>query len=320
MKAISFIIVISVLLFGCSAPINQDVILGNLSGNISNGGLICPYSEGIIYRSEADGWKLYKTERENKVKISYDIPSSINIVDNTIYFSNYLDGHNLYKIDIDGSSREKLTEYGATCVNVVNDDVYYINRDEGFRLEVINKEMEVEVLVDSRVGGLVTDGKILYFTKPTGDNEFSLFSFNLEDNSELQLTKDQYCHYINITDEYIFYWSVNENALRRIDKDSLENFKILDQPVDYINSNEKYIYFVNPKDRYNIYRCDFYGENLEKLSDLEEDKPNYPSFTPTSIFVTNEKVYFRSFFSETNSDAISVVLENLTTHPFDFVK
>jgi hypothetical protein len=312
-RVIAIIAILMFIITACngSSEDNKEAnapILGSTSGNISHGGLMCGQDDLVAYRSEADSWSLYVYDGQEHQKISDDKPASINIVDDTIYFANYSEGFKLYRISVNGDSRKKLTDYGVTNVNVIDDSIYYINRDDGFYLSKIDINGEnKDIILEERVGGLVTDGNHLYYKKPVDNGFFDLFRIDFDGENEVRLTNGHYVHFINVVEDYIFYWSVNEQVLRRIDKETLENIVLIDTNVDYVNANNGYVYFLYAKDYYNIYRVDYNGQGLMKVTNFPMMKPDTPSYFPSSIFVINSDVYFRSFSHLIEADALSVI-------------
>lgn len=288
---------------------------GSTSGNISNGGLFCGYEGYVYYRSEADGWALTraKPDGSGRERISEDIPSFINVLDGWIYYSNFSDGHKLYKIRTDGTERTRLTNCMTRSVTVTGNVIYYINwdnRDE----ETVNMLMSIGTdgtnnirLADIPFSSVVTDGEYIYGESPVGGSIFPVFKMNMDGKSIKQLTEGQYAHFINVTGRYIFYWSVNEYRLRRMNRDGTDNVVITDFNVDYVNADDDYVYFLNVSDNYNIYRADHDGSGLLKLSDIKADEPGMPSYNPTALHVIDGYVFYRAFDSEETGDALFVI-------------
>jgi hypothetical protein len=298
-----------------NVPEPKAVVLGNTPGNIVNGGMMCGADGSVYFRSEADNWRLYKARPDGceKQKVSDDMPSYLNVAEGWIYYSNFSDGHKLYKMKTDGTSRTKLTDCQVSDVNVINNHVYYVNWDN-------TDEKQINVLYRMDTGGqnntviddgpcssVITDGEFLYVTRPTGGGDFSIFRMNLDGSDPVQLNSGHYSHFPNICGEYIFYWSVGENRLRRMQKDGSENVVVGNMPVDYVNAWGNHVYFSNAADRYNIYRIDTGGTTPEKLTDIPKDEPDLPGFSPNNIYVIDGYVYYRGFHSEETGDALFVV-------------
>ncbi len=298
-----------------NVPETKAIALGNTSGNTVNGGLMCGAGGWVYFRSEADQWRLYKARPDGseKQKLSDDMASYLNVTEGWIYYSNFSDGHKLYKMKTDGTARTKLTDCQTRDVNVIDDRIYYINWDN-------TDEKHVNVLYAIDTGGknntliadgpcssLITDGEFLYVTRSTGGGDFSVFKMNLDGSDPVKLNSGHYSHFPNVLGDYIFYWSVSENRLRRMQKDGSENVRIGNVPVDYVNAWDNHVYFSNAADRYNVYLIDTCGTTMEKLTDLPPDKPELPGFSPNNIYVIDGYVYYRAFHSEETGDALFVV-------------
>jgi len=312
------LLLVTLLVFTSCTQSQEQIKIGSSSGNISNGGLICAFDKGIIYRSESDNWKLYYYDGKEKVKICDDIASYINIIDDTVYYSNYSDGHKLYKVNFDGSNREKITDFHVSNVNAINHEVYFVNMDDNFIIQKLDEKGKEVTIIDSKTNSLVTDGLSLYYIKPTGKDEFSIFMYKLKSKEITQLTQGQYCHYINVIDKQLFYWSVNENVLRTIDLETLENKVLINQGIDHLNSSKNYLFFTNPKVGYNIFRCNLDGTNLEQISKIAKDENNLPSFNPSSIYVAYDRIYYRSYSDEVFADSLNVIDSSLKKEVFDY--
>jgi hypothetical protein len=49
----------------------------------------------------------------------------LNISNGWIYYSNASDGNKLYKIKVDGTSKTKLNDIATSCINVVDNWIFY---------------------------------------------------------------------------------------------------------------------------------------------------------------------------------------------------
>jgi hypothetical protein len=62
------------------------------------------------------------------VKSSNDLGYEIYVVGDWLYFLNYSDNGQLYKMKTDGTNKAKVNEDGFHCVNVVGDWIYYASQ------------------------------------------------------------------------------------------------------------------------------------------------------------------------------------------------
>jgi hypothetical protein len=289
---------------------------GSTSGNIVNGGLMGGDADFVFYRSEADGWSLYRARHDGseRQKLSDDVPAYINVLDGWVYFANYADGLRLYKIRIDGTGRTKLTDCGVKDINVVDDTIYYVNGDNPDADHIdLPYEMKVDgsgnrLIAQVRCSELVYDDGSLYFVG-SAEGTFPIFRMKTS-GQEITRLNDTYSYFLNVLGEHVFYWDVEGGRLRRMKTDGSENVALTETWVDYVNAYGGWVYYVNAGDAYNLYRVRVHGSGSEKLTDLPPDAPESPSFSPTSVYVIGDRVYYRAFHSELTGVALfSVALD-----------
>lgn len=95
---------------------------GNTPGNIANFGYYAAHQNWIYYSNFDDSGKLYKMKLDGTgiQKISDDNAKFINVVGDWIYYINYSDGKSrINKVKIDGNSKTLLVEYNE-CVEFLN--------------------------------------------------------------------------------------------------------------------------------------------------------------------------------------------------------
>ena len=85
---------------------------GNSVGNIINSGLVSHQDPWIYYSNWSDENQLYKIRSDGKqrTKLNNDNSSDINVIGEWIYYRNWSDGFQIYKIRTDGKARTKLNE------------------------------------------------------------------------------------------------------------------------------------------------------------------------------------------------------------------
>jgi hypothetical protein len=100
---------------GDTMIVDDDVKSFSISGNKF---FYISYDNGKIYTANLDG-----TEKK---EVTSDAAGTLNVHNGWIYYSNKEDGHKLYKIRIDGSSRIKLSDQDEIeTINIVGDWVFY---------------------------------------------------------------------------------------------------------------------------------------------------------------------------------------------------
>ncbi len=135
-----------------NGPVNRA---GNQSANLSavvwpNEGDDRSYAMGgfafqgdtLFYADYADDDALYRINKDgsDKVKISDDSVSFINVIGEWVYYIASNDNHTIYKIKISGQDKTKLTEDSAGYLYVHDDSIFYTNLNEDNGLYGINTD------------------------------------------------------------------------------------------------------------------------------------------------------------------------------------
>lgn len=123
---------------GFNKDINLSVEIvenGNSNGNINHGGQVVCKDGWEYFCDEVDN-KLYKikTNETNKIKLSDDTASYINVIGEWVY---YISDFLLYKVKTDGSSRTLVCSDKMYSVNIVGDWAFYSNNnDKGYLYKI----------------------------------------------------------------------------------------------------------------------------------------------------------------------------------------
>ena len=302
--------------FGLFSESGRQERRGSTSGNIVNGGLMGGNADFVFFRSEADRWSLYKARHDGseRQKLSDDVPAYINVLDGWVYYANYADGLRLYKIRVDGTGRTRLTDCRVKDINVVDDTIYYVNEDNPDADHIcLPYEMKVDgsgnrLIAQVRCSELVYDHGWLYFVG-AAEGTFPIFKMRTS-GREIARLNDAYSHFMNVLGQYVFCWDVDTGELRRMKTDGSDNVALVETSVDYVNACGDWVYYLNTDNAHDVHRVRIDGSGNERLTHLPPDVPESPSFSPTFIYVIDNRVYCRAFHSELAGDALfSVALD-----------
>ncbi|MCM1990268.1 DUF5050 domain-containing protein [Oceanirhabdus seepicola] len=140
----------------------------------------------------------------------------LNYVGDWIYYSNINDHYKVYAVNTSGTYRKKLSDEGASSIQVVDDWVYYTNNKGELRK-------------------VKTDG-----SKETQDLNSVVSKFDRG-------------YFFNVVDDWIYYSNAKDsNRLYKIKTDGTENTRLTFEPVTYINIAYNTIYFVSKGDMYTV--------------------------------------------------------------------
>lgn len=231
---------------GSSESIEQ---LGFEGGNIGAGGLVSSGNDGnIYYRSESDGWKLYKAKPDGseKAKISDRIPSCINVLDDWVYFLDYQDNFTIYKVRTDGTEETKLID-GYYCNNlyVADSGIYFDMRDEKNASHVYCADLD-----GRNIKLLFPNASLMYYYKGKiylGSAQLGVYDIETGDEKILSHT---YAYNVSVDDSGIYYWAADEGEFRHINLDGTNENVIL-KGGDFFNYSKGNLYYMGVSENQN---------------------------------------------------------------------
>lgn len=182
-----------------------------------------------IYFLGAPEYNLYKMDlngRNREVLVNRDV-RDMTIYDGKIYYC-YEEDEKYYlkKINQDGSGEVLLLKTEARDLVADSDYIYYI--DEDYKLcRLTLKDNSIEKLSNEEIFSFVKDDKWIFYTLKGEEDKLGnkgLYRMDLDGNNVLELDGDARLDEIGlgITDDWIFYHSINEEwrtLLNRIGKD-----------------------------------------------------------------------------------------------------
>jgi hypothetical protein len=252
-------------------PVVQADGNGYIAGNIGQGGLMAGDSEGkVYYRSESDHWALYKANLDGseKTKLSDDRISNINVLGGWVYYTSFDDNFSIYKIRTDGSDRQRIVEGYCSNLYVTGNQMYFDMRDD------TNMSHVYTVGTDGRdLKKIIPEATMAYYYDEAvyyiSNNGLSLWKLDLETDEDQKLT-DNYSAYVVVDDTGIYYWSVNEGTYNQMNLEGGDERVVL-SGGDYYNKFSQYIYFIKSGENYDLFELDLETETEERLSSFSSE-------------------------------------------------
>ncbi|WBW98654.1 DUF5050 domain-containing protein [Oceanirhabdus sp. W0125-5] len=180
------------------------------------------YSDnGRITRIRKDGSDATEDNKGNKHghPLSNNVRDEaffLNYVGEWIYYSNINDHHRVYAVNTSGTYRKRLSDEGASSIQVVDDWIYYTNNKGELRK-------------------VRSDG-----SKETQDLNSVVSKFERG-------------YFFNVVDDWIYYSNAKDsNRLYKIKTDGTQNTRLTFEPVTYINIAYNTIYFVSKGDMFTV--------------------------------------------------------------------
>jgi len=154
----------NIIVFGGEGVISKDILTslkqpisytyGNTSGNLTNDGAVVSDGQYLYFLNTNDGGKLYKSNLDgsSKSKISDSVCSSLNIVGDWIYYSLPMEGKGLYKMKKDGSSKTLIVTSQSYGIAVVNDWIYFLDKSASDPQENILYKIKTDGTSKTKIG------------------------------------------------------------------------------------------------------------------------------------------------------------------------
>lgn len=231
---------------GAEKPISEETDpsykLGNSMGNQNGGsGIAAQEGEWIYFCNASDERRIYKMKLDGsgKEKISDDSAASLEVLDGWIYYRNDSDGLKLYKMTVEGSEKVCLRNDGTYRHKVMGEWIYFIYEN-------------IDLIIE---GGTSPD----YLGKMRLDGtEFTLLS--LEDCNTFAVSEGWI--YVAINGEE----SKNSSGIYKMDTSGEIIQKLSDNVGGYLNIVDGWLYFFNHED-FKLYRVRTDGTSEEKICD-----------------------------------------------------
>lgn len=230
------------------AGAQQHYEYGNATGNIVNCGYMAQKGDWIYYRNGEDGNKLYKVHinGSQRQKLTDDACYCIGVVGDFVYYSNESEDDALYRVRLDGSEREMLSSDKTFYINVVGDWIYYKNGSDGNCMYKIRTDGTArQKLTDHESWNINVIGNTIYYQARFDEKD-----------------KDLWLLYSIATN--------GGNAQQ-----------VISDKVGVVVVVGDYIYYRNNSDEGSLYRVRLDGEDKQQLS---ADKSYYVNITNNYIY------------------------------------
>lgn len=197
-----------------------------------------------------------------------DFAGSINAVDGWLYYINGKDSNTIYKVDMNGQNREKLSDLVDVSILIYYKDQLYFNRYwNAWEIFKMNTDgSNVVMLQEKWIDFFIIHDDLIYISDMTYGAE-GLFRFDLNGGNRVKLT-DAYGDFMNVCGDYLFFINaLDGNKLYRIHLESLAMEKVLDFNVSHIHAYGDYLYMYNTQDpEYRVHRMHIVGNTLEPMN------------------------------------------------------
>ena len=143
-----------------------------------------------------------------------------------IYYIDTSSGH-IYRAGLDGDYKRIISHHYAWDINVSDDYVYYIDRDNDYQIMKKELSSSMEKAVGDACGQHINViGDWIYYTNP--EDKYSIYRVRIDGNENEKIGDIDNVQNINIAGNWIFYDVINPNSfgLYKMKLDGTENTKI----------------------------------------------------------------------------------------------
>ena len=286
-------------------PDNPPGTVGNIPGNINNGGIICEHDGKIYFSNPYDGGALYSMNLDETdcKKISTSVASSICAAgDYLYYFQSGSSGAaglggvrvptSFIRCHLDGSKGYTMTRNVVVRAQVIDNYIYAEGTADAehdaayfFRMDIAAKEKE-EILAPFAINPACVSGNRIYYADTSSSRNLQAYNTQsggsstiIEDNVWNPVLDGGYIYYMAPGDGYqLRRYSLSDNTIEIISNEKIESFNVYNGYVYYQTFGDNaYLGFMLTN-----------GENATVLTG-----GNYNSISMTSGYV-----YFKDFFNE----------------------
>ena len=273
------VVVVALVMFFIIKPgddISQLPSLNTASGNVANdssSSYITADGDWIYFCNYYDGDKTFQIYRINiqtgkGEKWGKDAASSIYAAGGWIYYTNWGDKQYLYKINADGTGRQKLNAMHSSVIKVIGDWIYYQEYEAESRLfyfckmqtDGTNKQL---LATGDEIGDVRFIDEWIYYINKSDDS--CIYRIRTDGEGRERIVNDKINNMI-ILDDWIYCTHTDEaGALYRIRTDGTDQEGINGRSGSF-NVINNWIYYANAEDDRHIYKISTDGMDKEQIN------------------------------------------------------
>lgn len=238
------------------------------AGNIQNGGYIIKYDDNYIYANADDYNNLYKinihSKDKEKLAGGHDF-YEMNLYNDEIYYISSVPGE-IWKVSVDGSSKEKLINQRVQNLILYDNKMYYrLSEDNDWgKLYSADLNGENKKLLAQKIKGFCIYNGIIYYSDL---DKNALCSMNT-DGTNITVINDSYTNNLFVENTMLIYSDHNrEDKLYAYDLNNNTEKCISEDRCWDLNCNNEWIFYRNQSEGGSLYCVSFDGNTKYKLID-----------------------------------------------------
>lgn len=220
---------------------------GNTQSNINNFGTASVQGGWIYYCNYSDNQNLYKMKYDgtSPVKLSSDGGiSHINVLGNWIYYSGN-DGK-LYRMDTNGSSKSLMLNEEIYFLYVESDWIYYYSGGALYRMKT-DGSIKSKIVDSTDMWHYYIQGSYVYFLE-----DGNIMRVGMDGKGKTAVVRNGVREF-SVSDGFIYYLA-SDQKLYRVNMDGTGVRMLVDGYVESINVTGNWIYYLNASENDNLYK------------------------------------------------------------------
>ena len=281
---------------------NDDMVIGNTSGNLMNGGLFAEYKGKIYFANPYDSYTLYSMDSDcnNIKKLKNDTVSHINVCDNYIFYArnnlNETNANNIFRRQLFGVVRIKLNGSQSKAITVDTTKSCILSTNTVIYEKYLNNKITTEFIsIDARQKSTALDGEIpLYCLEEnncvyySGNGEsHGIYEFNCNSKATREVVEGNTYLASRVNGIYYYIDLDNSYALTKYEPSTGIKTVLYDGKVVNYNIYDNVVFFQTEGDFCGLHRIDTNGMNDTLLADGNVNR----------IFCTSNYTFF-TFFNQ----------------------
>lgn len=237
--------------------------------------------------------QIVKIDKNSGTKqiLSTDEAWDLNIDGDWLYYSNWSDGHRIYKMKTDGTEKTGISDDAASHLTVVADGIMYIKwsnsgAKDNFIYKISFDGQEKKLLSKNPADNLsIVDEWAYYSNRADG---YRPYRIRLDGTGEQKIS-DQTIFFMAVAKDWIYYSHYADGGkLYKMKVDGTGSSKVTDDKVGFITIMGDWIYYTNSSDGDMLYRVKKDGSGRNKMYNSNG--------APMPITIIDGKIYYNGQF------------------------
>ncbi|HWR30022.1 MAG TPA: DUF5050 domain-containing protein [Negativicutes bacterium] len=268
---------------------------GNVAGNTANRGIVAEKDGWIYYLKKAGSlageredtlWRFRPDRFLSDELVADQEVWDLNVSENALYYSNWSEGHSIYRASLNGANPTRLTDGPAEQISLAGDQLVFVRNRQIYTMPIVGG---TSLLVTADVAeNAVVWGNWIYYAN--GSDGFKPYKVKLDGTGRVKIVNDETL-FMSVTGDWLFYSNLSDGEkLYRVKTDGSQRGKVSDDRAGYLNADQRFVYYTNISQGNALFRIKPDGGERMKLMDGEA--------AAGPIGIASGKLYYRGLFQD----------------------